>query len=179
MTALSWPKVWPAYGSVVLRPFTPLDLPLVAELASDPYVPLIGSVPAVFTEEGGLAYLERQHERLTAGTGWSFAIADRTDDRAVGGAGLWPQGSGVATAGYSLAPSARGRGYATAALHALTVFAWAQLELDRVELFIEPDNSASLRVAERCGYRRLELRPAHTEIDGTRRDMVVFAVLRP
>ena len=47
-----------------------------------------------------------------------------------------------------------------------------------MELFIEPWNSASLRVAERCGYRRLELHPRHTAIDGTLRDMWRYRIDR-
>ena len=64
-----------------LRPFAAADLNLVAELAADPYIPLIGTVPATFTAAAGQAYLERQHERLRDGLGWSFAIADRETDR--------------------------------------------------------------------------------------------------
>ena len=89
MTALTWPDPLPEYGPVRLRPFAAGDLSLVAELAADPYIPLIGTVPATFTAAAGLAYLERQHQRLRDGLGWSFAIADRETDRAVGGAGLW------------------------------------------------------------------------------------------
>jgi RimJ/RimL family protein N-acetyltransferase len=121
---LTWPEVMPQHGPIRLRPFRPSDLHLVAELASDPYVPLIGSVPAAFTEAEGLAYLERQRQRLAEGTGWSFAIAELGTDRAVGTAGLWRHEGGRATAGYVVAPACRGRGYAKAALRALTGFAW-------------------------------------------------------
>jgi [ribosomal protein S5]-alanine N-acetyltransferase len=114
--ALTWPEPLPQWGPVKLRPFVEGDLDLVAELAADPYVPLIGSVPAVFSEAEGLAYLERQHQRLTDGTGWSFAIAELESDRAVGSAGLWRQEGRRARAGYTVAPSARGRGYAKAGL---------------------------------------------------------------
>jgi RimJ/RimL family protein N-acetyltransferase len=61
---------------------------------------------------------------------------------------------GRATAGYFVAPSARGRGFAAAALTALTGFAWTMPGLHRIELHIEPWNTASTRTAERlsrCG----------------------------
>jgi ribosomal-protein-alanine N-acetyltransferase len=151
--ALTWPVPLPQWGPVRLRPFAESDLDLVAELAADPYVPLIGSVPAVFSEAEGLAYLERQRQRLTDGTGWSFAIAELESDRAVGSAGLWWQEGRRARAGYTVAPSARGRGYAKAGLRALTAFAWTQPDIERVELFIEPTNLASISVARSCGYR--------------------------
>ena len=110
----------PRYGPIVLRPFHRGDLELVAEFAADPYVPLIGTIPTPYTPAEGLAYLDRQHQRLADGTGWSFAIAELATDRAVGGAGLWLHDDASATAGYAVAASARGRGIATAALTALT-----------------------------------------------------------
>ena len=164
----------PAHGPVRLRPFAAGDLSLVAELAADPYIPQIGTVPAVFTATAGAAYLERQHQRLRDGRGWSFAIADRETDQAVGGAGLWVDGSPVATAGYAVAPPYRGQGYATAALVALTAFAWTHPGLARIELYIEPANEASIAVARRCGYAEAGLVPEHTTIDGLPRDMLRF-----
>lgn len=179
MAALTWPEPLPVWGPVRLRPFRDSDLPLVAELAADPYVPLIGTLPAVVTEESGLAYLHRQHQRLADGQGWSFAVARLADDRAVGGAGLWPHPLGRATAGYLLAPWARGRGLATAALRALTDFAWTRPDVFRVELLIEPWNTASVRVAERAGFVREALLPQHLEIGGRGRDMLRFGIGRP
>ena len=179
MPALTWPEPLPQSGPIRLRPFRPSDLGLVAELAADPYVPLIGSVPPAFTEAAGLAYIERQHQRLADGAGWSFAIAELDTDRAVGGAGLWLYLDEPATAGYVVAPRARGRGYATAALAALTEFAWTRPGLDRVELFIEPANLASIAVAQRCGFQAAGLHQAHTEILGKLRDMVCWAACRP
>ena len=154
------------------------DLGLVAELSTDPYVPLIGSIPPVFTEAEGLAYLARQHRRLADGKGWSFAIAELRTGRAVGTAGLWLNDDRPATAGYTVAPSARGRGYAKAGLRALTAFAWTLPDIDRVELFIEPANLASIAVARSCGYREDGLASRHTEIGGRLRDMLRFAADR-
>lgn len=150
----------------------------MAELASDPYIPLIGTVPATFTTAAGEAYLARQHQRLRDGRGWSFAIADRETDRAMGGAGLWLGDGSAATAGYAVAPPYRGQGYATAALRALTAFARTRRGLERVELYIEPGNLASIAVARRCGYAAAGLLPEHLEIGGVRRDMLCFVARR-
>jgi len=86
---------------------------------------------------------------------------------------------GRATAGYAVAPRARGRGVAAAALTALTAFAWTLPDLHRVALHVEPWNAASLRTAERAGYAREGLLHSHTEIGGRRRDMVLLAAVRP
>ncbi len=46
-----WPAVAPAHGDVVLRPFTVDDVALVRELSTDPYVPLVSTLPPEATEE--------------------------------------------------------------------------------------------------------------------------------
>ncbi len=78
-----------------------------------------------------------------------------------------------------MAPSARGRGIASAALAALTEFAWTRPDVNRVELFIEPSNLASIAVADRCGYRRQELVAGHSDFGGIRRDMLRWSHDRP
>jgi ribosomal-protein-alanine N-acetyltransferase len=165
---------------VVLRAFSPVDLPMALDLSTDPYVPLIGTLPAHATEAGAAAWVERQQGRWAEGAGFSFAIAEAATGRAVGSAGLWlrqlPEGR--ATAGYSIAPSDRGRGLAAAALTALTAFAWTIPALHRVELHIEPWNTASVRTAESAGYLREGLMRSHTEIGGRRRDMLLLAAVR-
>lgn len=172
---LVWPDPLPSFGSIILRPFRPDDLPLVAALSSDPYLPLIGSIPSPYSEAEGLAYIRRQHQRLADGTGYSFAIAERTTDRALGGAGLWLQAPvGRATLGYAVAPTERGRGVATDALRALTAFGWSRPELARLELYIETWNVGSVRAAERSGYVLEARLPDHTVIGGIRRDMLRY-----
>src|SRR5207244_2793498 len=92
------------------------------------------------THEGATS--GRGAERLAQRRGLSFAIAEADSDRAVGQIGLWlaelPHGR--AAAGYGIAPSARGRGVAAAALVALTRFAWTISGVHRIELHIEPWN---------------------------------------
>jgi ribosomal-protein-alanine N-acetyltransferase len=175
-----WPATPPTCGAVVLRAFEPTDLPMALELSTDPYAPLIGTMPAHATDHEAADWVERQRHRWAEGAGFSFAIAEATTGRAVGSVGLWlrqlPEGR--ASAGYFVAPSARGRGIAAAALTAVTAFGWTIPELHRIELHIEPWNTGSIRTAERSGYLREGLLRSHTEIAGRRRDMLLFAAVR-
>jgi [ribosomal protein S5]-alanine N-acetyltransferase len=177
----SWPAGPLAYGPVVLRRFSAGDVPMVRELSTDPYVPLIGTLPASASREEALAYIDRQLGRLAEGAGLSFAVAEADTGRAVGGIGLWLRGLayGRATAGYAIAPGARGRGLAAAALTAVTAYAWSIPALHRIELYIEPWNAGSARTAERAGYEREGLLRSHQEIGGRRRDMLLYAAIRP
>jgi len=113
---------------------------MVCELSTDPYVSQTSSLPLDAGEAAALGWIERQHDRLTEGAG--FCAVDRTSGTPVGAVGLWTRGfpGGRVSAGYSLAPSARGRGVATDALAAVTDFAWSLPPIHRIELFIEPCN---------------------------------------
>ena len=155
---------------------------MVLDAATDPYVATISSLPAGATAHQAAEWIQRQRGRLGDGAGFSFCIADRDTNRALGWIGLWTRAHlahGRATAGYVLAPSAGGRRLAQDALRALTVFGWTVPRLQRIELYIEPGNTGSLRTAEAAGYAREGLLRRHQEIAGVRRDMLLYAAIRP
>jgi RimJ/RimL family protein N-acetyltransferase len=79
--------------------------------------------------------------------------------------------------GYIVAPAARGRGVATAALRLLTDWAFTELGALRLELLISVDNHPSKRIAERNGYRREGvLRSVHVK-QGVRDDVEIWSRL--
>lgn len=176
-----WPATPPRHGSVLLREFTDEDVQLAVELGRDPYVPLIGSLSAHASIEEALDWIHRQQGRYAEGAGLAFAVADANTNEAVGTIGLWLRNlaAGRASAGYSVPASRRGRGVASNALRAVTSFAWTVPELHRIELYIEPWNTGSIRVAESAGYRREGLLRSYQEIGGSRRDMLLYATVRP
>lgn len=178
---LAWPDTSPRHGSVMLRPFEDTDVEMVIDLATDPYVPLIGSLPARADVSQAADWIARQRARLGEGAGFSFAIAEASSGDAVGAAGLWLAGwqQGRANVGYSVAPRARGRGLAGEALSALVEFAWSIPQLFRLEAHIEPSNTGSIRSAERAGFVREGLLRSHQCIGDTRRDMLLYATVRP
>jgi [ribosomal protein S5]-alanine N-acetyltransferase len=162
-----------------LRPFTPGDIDAVREASSDPHIPLITTVPAAFTEDEGRRFIERQWSRAEHGTGYSFAIADAVTDRAAGQVGLWLKNldQGRADIGYWVVSSARGRRAAALAVQALAHWAHRDLRIPRLELYVEPWNTASIRTAERAGFLREGLLRSWQEVGGTRRDMYMYSRL--
>lgn len=86
----------------------------------------------------------------------SYEIRRRDDGRAVGSIGFHgpPDGTGCATIGYGLVPSARGQGFASEALRALLDVAHAS-GVRRVRGDTSPDNVASQRVMAAAGMRCL------------------------
>jgi ribosomal-protein-alanine N-acetyltransferase len=154
---------------------------MVMDLSADPYLPKIGTLPANADRKDALDYIARQIDRLRTGSGYSFCVADKVTGEGLGQAGLYLANiaAGRATAGYSVAPRSRGRGIAGQALTALTRFGWSVSGLCRIELYIEPWNTPSVRTAEFAGYDREGLLRSHQEIGGRRVDMLLYAAIKP
>lgn len=103
----AWPAVPPAHGRVLLREVRESDVPLARELATDPYVPLTGTLPAHATDAQALAWVHRQRGRHREGAGFSFTIVDAATETPVGHCGLWLRqlADGRGSAGYAVAAS--------------------------------------------------------------------------
>ena len=72
----------------------------------------------------------------------------------VGDLAVWLSADGyTAMIGYTLAPEAQGRGYATEASRALLTELFARRGVHRVAATMDPANVASARVLERLGFR--------------------------
>jgi len=63
---------------------------------------------------------------------------------------------GVPELGWALVPSAHGKGYATEGLRAAIAWGDGKFNGGRTVCIIHPENAASLRVAEKLGYREFE-----------------------
>jgi RimJ/RimL family protein N-acetyltransferase len=71
-----------------------------------------------------------------------------------------------------------GKGYVTEAVQLLTDYLYATKKVNRIHLVIVPENAASRRIAEKCGFT-LEgtLRGAFFN-DGRNQDVVLYSLLR-
>jgi RimJ/RimL family protein N-acetyltransferase len=86
---------------------------------------------------------------------WGVFTLVRTEDgRAVGGMGFHgaPDEEGRVEIGYDLAESARGNGYATEAVRALSAWALAREEVRAVFATVDRANTASQQVLTRAGF---------------------------
>ncbi|MEU0061578.1 GNAT family protein [Streptomyces sp. NPDC006334] len=122
--------------------------------------------------------MERQWSRATTRAGYTFVIV-ASNDRPVGRVGLWLKNlaEGRASLGYWVVKSARGQGTAKAA--ADSVFGWAMrdLRIPRLELWVEPWNTAAIRTAERAGFQREGLLRSWQQVGDERRDMFMYSLL--
>jgi len=160
---------------IELRLWTLDDVPALVAAINDPEIfHWITTIPDPYTEEDAHKYTNGgnddpgrhqfaviQNGRLVAAIGLDITELIR-------------QG----TIGYWCAPEARGRGVTTRALRLLSRHAFEDLGLERLQLFTDPDNRASQRVADKVGYQREGILRSHLpQRDGTRRDSIAFSLL--
>lgn len=164
---------------VRLRPFKPSDAPLIQAASADQLIPLITSVPTSAAHDEALAFIDRQHDRLTSRAGYSFAITDAETDQAVGQIGLWLHDlkDNRANVGYWVAQEFRRRGYAADALATIVTWALGKPEIDRLELYVEPWNEGSWRTAENIGFQREGLLRQWQKVGSDRKDMFMYSLL--
>ena len=109
----------------------------------------------------------------------SFAIADANEVIGTIGLGLQTDVNyRSAEIGYWLGEPFWGRGIATAALQALTEYAFANYDLIRLFAYVYDWNPASVRVLEKAGYAfEGRLRKSATK-DGQTVDQLLYAMVR-
>jgi RimJ/RimL family protein N-acetyltransferase len=167
---------------VLLRPWREADVPAAFLAFSDPVVQRFSWPEAApYSEEDTRTYFAELEQARLLGEELGFALAEPAKAGVLlGGGSLYDVRAqqGCASVGYWLAREARGRGVATHAVRLLARWAFAELGLARLELTCSPDNAASQRVAERCGFAREGLLRSHIPFKGGRRDTVIYG-LRP
>jgi [ribosomal protein S5]-alanine N-acetyltransferase len=81
-----------------------------------------------------------------------------------------------AVLGYWVSPEVAGRGVIPTAVALVTDYLMDQVGLHRVEINVRPENTASLRVIQKLGFRYEGLKQRYIHINGDWRDHYVFAL---
>ena len=146
---------------MLLRRFTEADAGALAALYGDPRVMRFVTAelpsPAEVAAQILPGYLEEYRE-LADGLG-SFAAVEKRTGQLTGSFSMRPANSygltGGTELGYRLYPQFWGQGFATEGARALVRLAFRELHLDRVVATMMASNTASWRVMEKCGLRRV------------------------
>jgi RimJ/RimL family protein N-acetyltransferase len=115
---------------------------------------------------------------MRRGDSLPLAVTDSTDGALLGSIELRMQAEGRAELGYVIASWARGRGVGTRALRLVARYAFEVLQLERLEVLVQPGNEASQALAARVGFTREGVLRAHSLVRGERKDMVMMSLLR-
>ena len=152
---------------------------LESHAALRPWMPWAKEPPTLERSE---AYAREAHAKWLARETLDFTWYERAEGRLIGKGGLHTIEWAIPKfeIGYWVRTSAVGRGYATEATGALTRFAREHLGARRLEITSDVRNTASRRVAEKCGYelegiRRLSRR----DHDGRLSDSCLYARVFP
>jgi RimJ/RimL family protein N-acetyltransferase len=89
-------------------------------------------------------------EKSTGGFVGEIGFADYKRD-------MEPSLKGMPEIGWVFAAQSHGKGYATEAVRAAVAWGDARFGAGQTACIIDPENHASIRVAEKCGYRKLQL----------------------
>jgi [ribosomal protein S5]-alanine N-acetyltransferase len=127
------------------------------------------------TVEAFESYLERFEQPTHEG----FVICLRSTGAIVGGININNIVRGTlrcGTLGYTAYSLTSGRGYMTEGLRLVIQLAFGPLDLHRLEANIQPDNTPSLNLVKRLGFRREGYSTAFQFINGARRDHERWAI---
>jgi RimJ/RimL family protein N-acetyltransferase len=139
---------------ITLREWRQDDLDDLVEMLDEPDVARWTPMPSPFDVAAGIAYLKRAQQGRTGGQRIQLAIT--TDgEKPLGEVLLFGVDAGLKEAelGYLVGAAHRRRGLAARSLSLLSGYARSSLGLSRLLLRIDPTNTASCAVAQRCGYR--------------------------
>lgn len=167
-------------GVVLLDRFTDADVDSLLAGEDNDYVRR-SCLPGPFTRRDIASRINHwQQQWRLGGCGRSFAVREARTRRLVGGCVLEirPDDGEIAELSYWVFPPYRHRGYATRSVELVCQYAFTCLGVVRMELYIEPTNDASLRVAARTGFLHEGFLRQHDRCHGGRRDMVLFSRLR-
>ncbi|MFL6076827.1 MAG: GNAT family N-acetyltransferase [Mycobacteriales bacterium] len=170
-------------GVLALRPLDGRDVEAVYLVTFDPVGQRRLPRPAPeISERAARSIITTAGRTWLDGTMARFVAAQAATGTVVGDVVVRPQWGGTQQAmlGWSVLPEHRGRGYAKRTVRLAMRWAFGQAGYERLIAGVEPDNVASLRVAEAVGMRREAVAAGALPplVAGPRRDCVLFGVLR-
>jgi ribosomal-protein-alanine N-acetyltransferase len=163
-----------------LRPFSESDANAMYALHSNARV-LRYWDSAPWTEPARAdQFIETSRKMADEGTGVRLAIDLRSDDTFIGWCAFmrWNPEFRSGSIGYVFAENVWGQGYATEALRALLTWAFANLDLNRVQAELDTRNGASQRVLIKLGFVHEGTTREDCIVNGEVSDSFIYGLLR-
>lgn len=134
------------------------------------------TMPHPYTMKDALSWIDHTQKarRKRKTTEINFAIDE--GGRVIGGLGLSDMDGHDAEIGFWLGEKYWGQGIMTAAVEAVSRYAFTELRLSRVHAYTFLSNKASARVLVKAGYRYEGRLRRHVVKHGRRRDCLLFAI---
>lgn len=165
--------------SVRIRKWTFDDLECIEAAGTDPDIPKGTTVPAQYTDEAGREFIKRAWSRNDDGQALALAIAEAKSNRAVGHIYLGlTKVQRQCRLGYWLIPAARRRGLGSSAVNLISRWVLSETDVYRLVAEVHPDNLASKRLLEGCGFTEEGTLRSWLWIDGEPHDAVQYSLIR-
>ena len=167
-------------GPVYFRPITLEDTDRIISWRNSDRVRKNFIDQRPFTRQGHLNWMET---RVAAGEVVQFILCETGTDRPVGSVYIRDIDRKNEKGEYGIfigEADAAGKGYGTLAAKGAIAFARDTLKLHKLSLRVFADNTAAVRSYEKAGFRQEALlRDEIRNADGSRRDLILMAVLFP
>lgn len=153
---------------LTLSPFTEADWPFFLALRQSPDIMrFMGSIASEFDVQN--LFTGRLNDKH------ALIIRDKTGE-ALGDVGLQISTQNVqeADVGYSIAPFAQGKGYASEALTAVRDYAFHHTRVTALNAWVLAENLGSVRVLEKLGFRRVQVLEKAFSLNGVAYDDWVY-----
>jgi [ribosomal protein S5]-alanine N-acetyltransferase len=178
--ALALPTL--ASDALLLRPIALDDAVTLASWHCDPQaMALVGSDVLTTLAQVQAMIASFEAARTWPNPGWHFGVAlPHAPSTLIGTCGIfhYQETTYCARVAYDIAPAYRDRGLGKNALTLSLNWAFATLELERVEAHVHPENIASLRLLAALGFVRESLQKAAGFWRGRFHDMVWLGLER-
>ncbi|MFC7246987.1 GNAT family N-acetyltransferase [Catellatospora aurea] len=163
-----------------LRPFDDTDADDLFALHSDAEVLRYWDSPPWTEPARAERFLAVCRQLAEEGTGARLVVEHASDGAFLGWCTLnrWNPDFRSASLGYCFGKAAWGHGYATEAARALLEWAYATLDLNRVQAEADTRNAASARVLEKLGFVREGTLREDCVVNGDVSDSWVYGLLR-
>lgn len=166
---------------LLLREIVHADVPALYAVHGDPESMRWFGVDPLPNEEAAAKLVDLFASwRTLAGSGVRWGLQARGQSTLIGTCGLfgWNRSWRKCTVGYELHSQARRNGYMDEALRTVIPWGFANMELNRIEAQVHPENAASLRSVERLGFKREGLLRQVGYWGGQFHDMYQYSLLR-
>lgn len=179
-----WPSLTLAHGGLLVRPPDHDDFAAWARLREASRAFLVPWEPPWpvddLTRPAFKRRVRRYHNEIGRDEAYPFFIFDQASHALMGGLTLGNVRRGAAqaaTLGYWMGAAHAGRGVMSRAVGMVCRHGFRQLGLQRIEAACLPENAPSIHLLEKAGFEREGFARRYLNIDGVRRDHVLFALL--
>jgi RimJ/RimL family protein N-acetyltransferase len=169
--------------AISIRPYTLSDAPALFDAARESVGEAHLWLPWCHREyrrEDAESWIRKQIGAFQQRTGFAFMIEDDQCGRFLGGCGISQISElhRLANVGYWVRTSAAGQGVATGAVRLLADWAFANTNLERLEIVVAVGNGRSERVAEKAGASREGTMRSRLYIHDRPHDAVMYSIVR-